>query len=53
MCLSAPRRWRELAENLKVLERQELDPGEIELLRAHGARIHTANRTFVRLVHGV
>lgn len=51
VCLSAPRRWRELVENLAVLERPELDPAGIERLRAHGRRVHEANRTFARLVH--
>ncbi len=50
-CLSAPRRWRELSENLSVLPRPTLPPAEIARLRAHGARVHEMNRTFTTLVH--
>ncbi|MEZ4295032.1 MAG: aldo/keto reductase [Polyangiaceae bacterium] len=49
-CLSAPRRWRELSENLTVLEQPTLEPHAIERLRAHGARVHSANKAFARLL---
>src|SRR5262249_11438544 len=51
VCLSAPRRWRELCENLTVLERPALAEADIERLRAHGRRVHEANRAFSALVH--
>jgi hypothetical protein len=53
VCLSAPRRWRELSENLTVLERPVLAAPDIERLRAHGERVHASNRAFTRLVHRV
>lgn len=51
VCLSAPRRWREVAENLAVLPHPTLPPEGIALLRAHGERVHAANKAFSRLVH--
>ena len=53
VCLSAPRRFRELAENLDVLSRPTLPEPEIARLRAHGARVHARNRSFAALVHKV
>ncbi len=49
-CLSAPRRFHELSENLAVLRRPALDAGEIARLRAHGAQVYADNRAFQALV---
>lgn len=51
VCLSAPRRWRELEENLTVLDRSLLPPSELERLRAIGERARAENQAFSRLVH--
>lgn len=51
VCLSAPRRWRELSENLAVLQQPALDPQAIERLRAHGERVRADNKSFEALVH--
>ncbi len=51
VCLSAPRRWRELSENLAVLQQPTLDPAAMERLRAHGERIRADNQSFEALVH--
>lgn len=50
-CLSSPRRFRELSENLAVLRDPTLDRASIERLRAHGERVREENRTFASLVH--
>ena len=50
VCLSAPRRFRELEGNLEVLRRPLLDAAAIDRLRAHGARVHAQNRAFTTLV---
>ncbi|NVB41736.1 HEAT repeat domain-containing protein [Pseudenhygromyxa sp. WMMC2535] len=49
-CVSAPRRHRELAENLAVLERPELGDEQLEALRAHGREIYADNARFGRLL---
>ncbi len=49
-CLSAPRRQRELEENLKALQTSTLATEAVARLRAHGARVHDDNRAFVALV---
>jgi aryl-alcohol dehydrogenase-like predicted oxidoreductase len=49
-CLSSPRRYHELAENLAVLERPTLDADSVARLRAHGARVHADNRAFQSLM---
>jgi aryl-alcohol dehydrogenase-like predicted oxidoreductase len=51
VCLSAPRRWRELSENLGVLQQPALDEPTIERLRAHGERVRADNKSFEALVH--
>jgi len=43
-CLSAPRRQRELEENLAVLSQPELPPDAIAAMKAHGAAIGAENR---------
>ncbi|MCA9702202.1 MAG: hypothetical protein KC431_32065, partial [Myxococcales bacterium] len=50
-CVSAPRRHRELVENLEVLAGPALapDPGQ-ERLRAHGREVYADNKRFDRLV---
>jgi aryl-alcohol dehydrogenase-like predicted oxidoreductase/HEAT repeat protein len=48
--LSAPRRQRELEENLAVLRRPTLDAAVEQHLRAHGARVRSDNRAFRSLV---
>ncbi len=50
VCLSAPRRFRELSDDLEVLRRPPLDAAEVARLRAHGARVHAQNRAFTTLV---
>jgi HEAT repeat protein len=45
-CLSAPRHRRELVENLVVLAQPGLDDATVAALRAHGRRVHEANRDF-------
>jgi predicted aldo/keto reductase-like oxidoreductase len=49
-CLSAPRRGRELEENLAVLARPELTPEAAVLLRRQGAAVHQESRRFNALV---
>jgi HEAT repeat protein/diketogulonate reductase-like aldo/keto reductase len=49
-CISAPRRHRELVENLAVFERPPLDPDLCAALRAHGREVHADNKRFDRLV---
>ncbi|MFO0590231.1 MAG: aldo/keto reductase [Polyangiaceae bacterium] len=51
VCLSAPRRFRELSENLAVLRDPLLDAATMERLRAHGERVREQNRAFTSLVH--
>lgn len=50
VCLSAPRRQRELEENLAVLRAPMLDAVKVERLREHGARVRADNRAFRSLV---
>jgi aryl-alcohol dehydrogenase-like predicted oxidoreductase len=50
VCLSAPRRQRELEENLDVLRSPALDPDVARRLREHGARVRAENRAFMSLV---
>ena len=50
VCLSAPRRFHELSENLAVLGQPTLDAGEAARLRAYGASVHADNRAFQALV---
>jgi predicted aldo/keto reductase-like oxidoreductase len=45
-CISAPRRRRELAENLEVLGAPPLSAERIESLRVHGRRVHAESRRF-------
>lgn len=49
-CISAPRRHRELVENLALLDLPALDPTMIEALRAHGREVHADNKRFDRLI---
>lgn len=49
-CLSAPRRYRELRENLEVLARPTLEPAALAALRARGERVYEGNRSFNALV---
>jgi aryl-alcohol dehydrogenase-like predicted oxidoreductase len=49
-CISAPRRFRELAQNLEVLEAPTLDVAAAARLREHGAHVHRENRRFDRLL---
>lgn len=49
-CISAPRRHRELVDNLALLERPALEPEHVEALRAHGREVHADNKRFDRLV---
>ncbi len=51
-CLSAPRRQRELEENLAVLSQPTLDPTAEARLREHGKRVRAENRSFLTLVRG-
>jgi diketogulonate reductase-like aldo/keto reductase/HEAT repeat protein len=50
LCLSAPRRQRELEQNLAVLRTPTLDVAMQERLRSHGARVRSDNRAFRSLV---
>lgn len=49
-CISAPRRHRELVDNLELLALPPLEPERIEALRAHGREVHADNKRFDRLV---
>jgi aryl-alcohol dehydrogenase-like predicted oxidoreductase len=49
-CISAPRRHRELVENLGLLDRPPLELDQCEALRAHGREVHADNKRFDRLV---
>jgi HEAT repeat protein/diketogulonate reductase-like aldo/keto reductase len=49
-CISAPRRHRELVENLGALEDPSLDPDLFAALQAHGREVHADNKRFDRLV---
>ncbi len=49
-CISAPRRHDELLENLAALALPRLDPGRIDALRAHGARVHAESQRFNTLL---
>jgi aryl-alcohol dehydrogenase-like predicted oxidoreductase/HEAT repeat protein len=49
-CLSAPRRFKELAENLEALRAPVLPPEALAALRAHGRLVHAEDRRFDHLV---
>lgn len=49
-CISAPRRHRELVENLAALAHPQLDADRSDALRAHGREVHADNKRFDRLV---
>src|SRR5207302_7131209 len=48
--ISAPRRHRELVENLEVIARPTLEALDLERLRAHGAKVYRGNVLFNRLI---
>jgi aryl-alcohol dehydrogenase-like predicted oxidoreductase/HEAT repeat protein len=48
--ISAPRRQRELEENLEVLARPTLEPEVLARLREHGAQVHRESERFNQLV---
>jgi aryl-alcohol dehydrogenase-like predicted oxidoreductase len=50
VCLSAPRRQRELEENLAVLRKPTLDRETETRLRQHGEHVRAENRAFMSLV---
>ncbi|HWN69833.1 MAG TPA: aldo/keto reductase, partial [Haliangium sp.] len=52
-CISAPQRYRELVENLAVLEAPVLGQATQDALRAHGRRVHARSRDFNALVRRV
>jgi aryl-alcohol dehydrogenase-like predicted oxidoreductase/HEAT repeat protein len=52
-CISAPQRYRELVENLAVLDAPVLGPAALDELRAHGRRVHARSRDFNELVRRV
>jgi hypothetical protein len=49
-CISAPRRHRELVDNLALLGMPVIDPDQVEALRAHGREVYADNKRFDRLV---
>jgi len=49
-CISAPRRGRELVENLDVLQRPTLDAAAIDALRMHGVGVRAENQRFNALM---
>jgi hypothetical protein len=49
-CISAPRRRRELEENLAALREPTLDPDRIAALRAHGVSVRAENQRFNALM---
>lgn len=49
-CLSAPRRHRELLENLEVVARPELPSEAVAALRQHGAGVRIENQRFGELI---
>lgn len=49
-CLSAPRRHRELLENLEVVARPELSEVSMAALRQHGAGVRIENQRFGELI---
>jgi hypothetical protein len=49
-CISAPRRRRELVENLEVLRAPTLDPAQLAALRAHGVGVRAENQRFNTLM---
>ncbi len=49
-CLSAPRRHRELLENLEVVARPELSEASMAALRQHGAGVRIENQRFGELI---
>jgi aryl-alcohol dehydrogenase-like predicted oxidoreductase/HEAT repeat protein len=49
-CISAPQRYRELIENLTVLDAPVLAPAALAELRAHGRQVHARSRDFNELV---
>jgi len=50
--ITAPRRQRELEQNLAVMRRSSIDADAIIRLRDHGARVREENRAFMSLVRG-
>ncbi len=50
VCLSAPRRQRELEENLGVVRAPTLAPEVMARMREHGLRVRADNRAFMSLV---
>jgi aryl-alcohol dehydrogenase-like predicted oxidoreductase/HEAT repeat protein len=49
-CISAPQRYRELVENLTILDAPALEPAALDELRAHGSWVHARSRDFNELV---
>lgn len=49
-CISAPQRYRELVENLTILDAPVLEAGGLAELRAHGSWVHARSRDFNELV---
>jgi diketogulonate reductase-like aldo/keto reductase len=49
-CISAPRRERELAENLDVLARPLLDDAQLAAMRTHGIGVRAENQRFNALM---
>jgi hypothetical protein len=49
-CISAPRRRRELNENLATLRAPTLDPAQLAMLRAHGLGVRAENQRFNTLM---
>lgn len=48
--LSAPRKYRELMENMQVFNAPPLPPQRLELLRQHGARVRAHSQRFNALI---
>jgi diketogulonate reductase-like aldo/keto reductase len=51
--ISAPRRHRELVENLGVLAAPTLDPARVAALRAHGRQVYAADKDWAELIRRV
>lgn len=49
-CITAPRRRRELIENLTALRTPSLDTGQLAALRAHGIGVRAEDRRFTTLM---
>jgi hypothetical protein len=49
-CISAPRRHRELIENLEVVVDPALPAERFEAVRAHGAKVRIENQRFNQLI---